>query len=129
MQLQYTKLLTKSKRFDRYNWNLKFTSLVLWSFKLNKKLNFEKWDRAPLKGKFEQPIWRTLAYTMHPVGGFFLHMKEVANLCFNIVILITFNDSFCCCSWSLIPLERWIVCKACLKISTHYWRIIQVKKK
>ena len=42
-------MLTKSKRFDQFNWNLKFTSLVWWSFKLNIKLKFEKEDHATLR--------------------------------------------------------------------------------
>ena len=41
-QLQYTKLL------DCFKWNLKFTSLEWRSFKWNRKLNFEKYDREPL---------------------------------------------------------------------------------
>ena len=41
-QLQYTKLLHTSKELDRFNWNLKFTSVEWRFFKWNRKLNCEK---------------------------------------------------------------------------------------
>ena len=47
-QLQYTKLLHKSKWLDRFNWNFKFTSLEWWSLKWNGELNFAMIDFPPL---------------------------------------------------------------------------------
>ena len=46
-QLQYIKLLRKSKRLDYLNQNFKFTSLDLMIFQMKQKTKFWIWDCAP----------------------------------------------------------------------------------